>query len=94
MDVSSFTRKPDQVTGVLFDGTLASALEVVSWVEADSGLKCALARAIDGALGLYIPTPLGTAMLNAGDTLIRDSKGAYWPTRQAVLDADYERNQS
>lgn len=93
MELTSYTHKPTEVTGVVFDGTLQSAKDIQAWVQSGSGMLPVI-NPVTGGYSLYIPTLQGTSMLNKGDTLLQLDGNQYWPITPEALAASYTESEA
>ncbi|MER7734132.1 hypothetical protein ABTX80_24895 [Streptomyces erythrochromogenes] len=87
-----YRTRPTIVDAIRFDGTHASVLNVMHFVDAGRGTTEIRIRAAEKASGssIEIPSPDGWVCIDAGDWLMRDANGRLARYSNTVFTADYE----
>ena len=97
MELTTYTKKPRELSGVTFDGSLSDAQSIQDWVQQSNGLSCALAPDGEG-YALYVPSPSGTNYLAKGMTLLQDVNDngipIYYPISAEELARNYDEQPS
>jgi len=102
MDITTYTKKPRQLSGVYYDGTLSDAQSIQDWVQQTTGLNCVISQ-----LGVpsetepgewvqwynvYVPSPSGTNILLPGMYLLQDMNQAGIPIYYPISEDELARN--
>lgn len=90
---AKFKKKPVVIEAMAFDGTWASAKEILEWMEPDRPIDRSQNRWSDmpGVGGrLHINTLEGEMTATPGDWIIRGVKGEFYPCKPDIFDATYD----
>jgi hypothetical protein len=88
---AKFQKRSVAIEAMPFDGTWASAKEILEWMETDRPIDRSGNRWSDREGGLiHINTLEGEMAARAGDWIIRGVKGEFYPCKPDIFTATYD----
>jgi hypothetical protein len=78
-----FRKKPVEIEAMPFDGTEASANEILSWIGTGASYR-------RGSNALFISTLEGEMTASEGDWIIKGVQGEFYPCKPSIFAATYE----